>query len=396
MHHHEHPVLTFDPQDSVDRNACVTYELTNLTLSCRRNSFFCLQVPHAPGEGGLQQLLSDGLSSLDQPGPPTINLNQAGLVGLTPERVLMNKCIVQGGSGIVNMDPECASKLLLDIQKWNCGLNKADVGKGKKRKLSDMSDLADSTNCPDTEPTTSTGQVSTTTGGAPGGKADSAEKSALTQSNQLLAQLLAEKTTKEHPHSVNTLHTLTPVTAIPQSRLPKDLTSKLMRENNNNNPGTQNKQESPSAAVGIPTTPRNTSNLKENQRPTVWDNPKTSPNSPYPGNTKDSPLLSGGIPQQGAQGMAVGTTGNVASSTHMASSFAPAISAANGSGVMSSTGGANVSSSSDLLAGDEDLSQILQQATELQNDLSSGQLYEQPTAVEHINLSNVLEVVSFL
>ena len=79
----------------------------------------------------------------------------------------------------------------------------------------------------------------------------------------------------------------------------------------------------------------------------------------------------------------------------MASSFAPAISATNGSGVMSSTGGANVSSSSDLLAGDEDLSQILQQATELQNDLSSGQLYEQPTAVEDINLSNVLEVVSF-
>ena len=332
--------------------------------------------------------MSEGLGSLDQPGPSTINLNQASLVGLTPERVLMNKCIVQSGSGIVSMEADYG-KLLLDIHKLD-GLNKADGGKGRKRKFSELGDLADSTNCPDTEPTTSTGQVSTTTG-APGSKADGAEKSVLTQSNQLLAQLLSEKTTKEH--SVNTLHTVTPVTAIPQSRLPKDLNSKLLRENNNNNPGTQNKQESPSAAVGTITAPRNTSNLKENKRPTVWDNPKTSPNSPYPGNTKDSPLMSGGIPQQGAQGIAAGTVGNIASSTQMASSFAPSISATSSSGVMASTGGASVISSSDLFAGDPDLSQILQQATELQNDLSTGQLYEQPTAVEDIN--NVLEVVSF-
>ena len=346
---------------------------------------------NATAEGGLQALLSEGLGSLDQPGPPTINLNQASLVGLTPERVLMNKCIVQSGSGIVSMDADYG-KLLLGTHKLD-GLNIADVGKGKKRKFSELGDLADSTNCPDTEPTTSTGQVSTTTGGAPGSKADGAEKSVLTQSNQLLAQLLSEKTTTKE-HSVNTLHTVTPVTAIPQSRLPKDLNSKLLRENNNNNPGTQNKQESPSAAaVGTVTAQRNTSNLKENKRPTVWDNPKTSPNSPYPGNTKDSPLISGGIPQQGAQGMAAGTTGNIASSSQMASSFASAISAASSSGVLASTGGASVSSSSDLFAGDPDLSQILQQATELQNDLSSGQLYEQPTAVEDIN--NVLEVVSF-
>ena len=136
----------------------------------------------------MQQLLS----SLDQPGPPTINLNQAGLVGLTPERVLMNRCIVQGGSGIVNMDAECASKLLLDIQKLNCGLNKADVGKGKKRKLSDMSDLADSTNCPDTEPTTSTGAGEHDDRGRPGRQSGQRREKCI-DSKQPIARTVARR-----------------------------------------------------------------------------------------------------------------------------------------------------------------------------------------------------------
>ena len=165
------------------------------------------------GEGSLSSLLSDGLGALDQPNPPTMQINP-GFLGLTSERVIMNKSISPQGGGLVGMD-----KLLFGIQEFE---NKVQGGKGKKRKLSDMD--ADSTNCPDTEPTTSTGLVSTTTG-VPGGLVEGGEKSTLTKSNQLLAQLLNERPTKEH--SVNTLHTVTPVTATPQARLPKDLNVKL-------------------------------------------------------------------------------------------------------------------------------------------------------------------------
>ena len=146
-------------------------------------------------------------------------------------------------------------------------------------------------------------------------------------------------------------------------------------ENNNNTPGTQNKQDNTSTAVRTLTAPRNAGNFKENKRPTEWDNPKTSPNNPYPGNTKDS-LGNSGTPQPGTHG---NPAGGMAGNAQMASSFASVVSAASSSGVMSSTSGGIVTSSSDLFAGDPDLSQIIQQATELQHDFSSGQLYDPQT-----------------
>ena len=312
--------------------------------------------------------------------------------------MMLNKLIQQGSSD------KDISKVLSEIWEQQTARDESAAAssggwmrKGIKRKMSDMA--ADSTNCPDTEPSTSTGHVSTTTG-APHIKleATTMKSSSLSQRNALLTQLLSERPTKQH--SVNTQHTVTPVTATPQARLPKDLTMKIMRENNNNNPGTQNKQGSPpssaSATVGgVPTTtitPRGMGgNLKENKRPTVWDNPKTSPNSPYPGNTKDS------IGQQGSQGgMASSTSGsgavaNNGAPSDMLSSYLASAPGSNTSAANASNGAASVTSSNDLL-GDPDLSQILQQATELQNDLSSGQLYDQIPPSE--DFSKVLETVS--
>ncbi len=236
---------------------------------------------------------------------------------------------------------------------------------GVKRKASDM--VADSTDNVDTEPSTSTQVNNIVTSSSVGGPQlgvnvmGFAPGSKLSQRNVLLAQLLNQKPSKQE-NVVNTQHTVAPATQTPQARLPKDLSTKLL-ESNNNNPGTQNKHDE------IPPTNGAVTNLKDapDKRPTAWDNPRTTPNRTYPGNTNDKPGVAG------AQGGTANTPGGAQQGPQAAIS--------------------SVTSSTDAVTSDPDLNHILQEATELQNDFSSGQFNFDQTMSDD-NLSSVLDSVS--
>ncbi len=268
----------------------------------------------------LHQLLNDeslGLggpvrSPAAAPQPVGLPINRSGVTGVA-ERSLFNK-FVQSGMERTDVDLNRILSSLWDKQiaadettpststpqpsqtpqppqtptlPPNPSPQSSQPQQGLKRKASDM--VADSTDSADTEPSTSTQVNNIVTSSSVGGGPPQigvnvmglVPGSRLSQRNVLLAQLLNQKPSKQE-NVVNTQHTVAPATQTPQARLPKDLSTKLL-ESNNNNPGTQNKHDELPPANGTVT------NLKDasDKRPTAWDNPRTTPNRTYPGNTND-------------------------------------------------------------------------------------------------------------
>ncbi len=376
-------------------------------------------------EGSLQRLLSSAdLEAQDQLGMPTTSVTQHNVVDSSVLNRLMQEHPLQQqqqqqqqqrNSSLVDTEKDL-DKLLLDIWDRQTVKEEGDGGyaqqKGTKRKLSDMA--ADSTNCPENEPT-SLALVSTTNGGMvqqEGKTETSPPRSKLSRDNVLLSKLLNETpTTKEH--SVNTQHTVTPVTAVPQARLPKDLSSKVvtMRENNNNVTTHSKQLDSPKTLVGVDVNLGSASgrlggNFKVSMEkwPTAWDNPRTNPNAPYPGNTKDLLGAAAALPKlgdlQGATGIVVTTSGVSPAMTALPS--APTQQQIlSGLSATSATAVSSVTSSTDFTGGDPDadpdLTQILQVAENMQNSFGSAAAPTRPfdqQTNDNDDISHALDAVS--
>ena len=179
-------------------------------------------------------------------------------------------------------------------------------------------------------------------------------QSKLSKRNVLLAQLLSQKTATETV--VNTQHTINPMST-PQSKLPKNLQEKLMETSTGASSG---------ATGELPAQGELRPKEQPTKQPTAWDNPRTNPDTPFPGNTNGEtkakpspgPMGSSGGPQSsGANAQPTSTSANDSTSVSSTSN------GTNGSPSQSNVRGA---------VSDPYLSQIIQQATELQQDVSSG------------------------
>ena len=191
----------------------------------------------------------------------------------------------------------------------------------RKRKLEPDS-AADSTNPIDSEtPTSST----------PG--------SSLVVRNVLLAGLLSKKPTSE---TVVNTHTVSAPTATPQTRLPKDLTKKILdieqgsvEPNNNVNANGESRHENK--------LPGSRANNVQNsgQGVNIWSNPRTNPNTPYPGNTDPIANTLLGQGQGNPTGMGLGNR-SMASSQPQGGTPASSVATNSGVRVSSTSGGGGI------------------------------------------------------
>ena len=181
--------------------------------------------------------------------------------------------------------------------------------------------------------------------------------------NVLLARLLSKRAATEavlNPRAVSLVSVPHPLLQVPQNR----------------------------GANGVQSTELPKMSTGPAQKPTAWDNPRTDPNSPFPGNTKENPGL--GMPNSMstnqnlnasiADAMA-STAGGTMSSSHLmealggmtAMTDSIPMSASGGTGGVSSTTGPRSLRQSVLPPcsnADPLLSDILQEASELQNDIN--------------------------
>ena len=137
---------------------------------------------------------------------------------------------------------------------WEKQTERQESRSSHKRKAS--TDLVDSTDM-ETEPTTSTSQPSR-----------------LSQQNVLLTQLLSKKAAKENVVNTGQVNP----GATPQSALPKNLSDKIMEP------------LIPMDKIKADERPLDSDSRTEGgaAMPNAWDNPRTNPNSPFPGNTKEN------------------------------------------------------------------------------------------------------------
>ena len=214
----------------------------------------------------------------------------------------------------------------------------------------------------------STDSVDGETGGA--GGVGAANKPS--QRNVLLAKLLSKRAATEtvvNPRAISTVSVPHPYLAVPHAAL---------------------KEGAGAQTAELPMMPMGAA-----QKPTAWDNPRTDPNSPFPGNTKDNPGLAmqsnPSMPSSVNQNLnalladaMVGNTSGVAAMSNnnlmealggmTAMTDSMAMSAANSGGVSSTTGPRSLQRQQSALphntTTDPLLSDILQEATELQNDIN--------------------------
>ena len=188
------------------------------------------------------------------------------------------------------------------------------------------------------------------------------------QRNVLLAKLLSKRAATEtivNPRAISVVSVPHPYLALPQAAL---------------------QEGSGAQTAELPMMPMGAA-----QKPTAWDNPRTDPNSPFPGNTKDNPGLvmqQSSLPvNQNLNAMLadamVNTSGVAAMSNNnlmealggmTAMTDSMAMAAANSGGVSSTTGPRSLRQQSALPPhasnADPLLSDILQEASELQNDIN--------------------------
>ena len=238
-----------------------------------------------------------------------------------------------------------------------------DHPRGTKRSASDVS--ADSTESSmDAEPSTSTRSTG----------------SKLMRQNVLLAELLSQRA--PHETVVNTQHTVSPGTT-PQTRLPKNVSEKIIESNNNNNHSMNAVSGASSSGVAAATVASVTGSDNKQagragvgggensgKKPTIFDNPLTNPNSPFPGNTNkdkgvvpDSGSDVGKVPMSGLTNLGIPNSMTmVAHSTQTAanSTTVTAVAAMGSSSMVTSTNvdTSGVTSSTDSTTNDPFLSQV--------------------------------------
>ncbi|KAK7484351.1 hypothetical protein BaRGS_00024356, partial [Batillaria attramentaria] len=262
---------------------------------------------------------------------------------------------------------------------WERGMDsptaKEMIKQTKKRKASSSeADRLDSEN----EPTTSGGA------GASGSGA-SLQSSKLSQKNALLAQLLSKKAAKENV--VNTQLTVNPL-GLPQTRIPKNLGEKMVVVKG----GRSNSIEEASSSggdggpAGCSTVSASTTN--------VHSSPRTNPNAPFPGNT------SAGNKADSSGGGGFNSGGAFASSA--ASSMSRTVSGMEmGEEPVSSqyeqfhqifTEGLSTMETDPISNDSSDplLQQILQQAADLEQDITSGNLVSASSVGSSVGSSSIV------
>ena len=178
------------------------------------------------------------------------------------------------------------------------------------------------------------------------------------QRNVLLAKLLSKRAATEtvvNPRAIS-------LTSLPNPYLPVPHTTPTPQDNT----GVQS-AELPKMSSGPA------------QKPTAWDNPRTDPNSPFPGNTKDNPGL--GMPNSMSTNpnlnanLADALASSAGGSSHLMEALG-GMTAMTDSMPMSASSSASVSSTTGprslrpCSSADPLLSDILQEASELQNDIN--------------------------
>lgn len=216
----------------------------------------------------------------------------------------------------------------------------------------------DSTDGIDSEPSTSTGN-------------GFVSQSDLTKKNAILTQLLSKKTSRESV--VNTQITANP-SAVPQQRLPVNLKEKIMKI-------------TAEASINM--------EKESSKMPNLRDNPRTNPNTPFPGNTKNengrgssfNPMDYAGLDnnaqfQQQLDQLQQMLSAPAPSSTSGENNIANAPSA-----MEVDTNAASSSDSHEHLL----MQRILQEASELQNDvgISGGQMSSAINTAAQMSTNNV-------
>lgn len=232
-----------------------------------------------------------------------------------------------------------------------------DIHRQSKKRKASASDV-DSTEM-DTEPSTSGGNS-----GGPGGNVEASSR--LSQKNALLAQLLSKKAAKETV--VNTHLTVNPV-GVPQQRIPRNLNEKLVTIKGG---GRSTSVDKATEAGGVASMMSTGTVSGTSKMANPHDNPRTNPNTPFPGNTSAGGMGGGmgdgprGFSSAYGNSLGSGVTSmdlsedNVTSQLEQFQHF------------FSDSMGPMATDSASSDSTDPLLQQILQQAADLEEDLSSG------------------------